>query len=239
MLSRDQLHVLSEDGVLHIPGFFSAEDLERLVRESSLIMRDESLMCPRDEHFYERHGSDNATFVDCHMHGEFLRSLAEGSRLAGMAECVLSHGSVFHTSLLQVSQPGRGQGTSWHQDVDPETCAGSLYNFLIYPEDLTPETGPLVYVPGSHRWGVLPAGEHFAPIEGQRTLLARAGDLVIVNGTVFHCVPRNRTDRRRFSLNFRFRDARVPRSALTVGVYRNGKFDYSKGVPVPSSGAQN
>jgi 4-aminobutyrate aminotransferase-like enzyme len=161
-----------------------------------------------------------------------LRRLAEGPRLAALANCLFSRGAAFHMSLIQLSERGSGQGTAWHQDVDPENHTGALYNFLIYPEDLTIETGPLVYVPGSHLRGLLPPGDHYAHLEGQRTLLARAGDLAIVHGTLFHSVPRNQTQRRRFSINFRFRDATVPGETMSVGVYRNGRFDYATGAAV-------
>jgi 4-aminobutyrate aminotransferase-like enzyme len=234
-LSREALDHLALQGSLHLPGFFSTAECQQLVHEAQQVMGDASLMSPRDEEFYARYGADNATFVNQHDHGELLRSLARGPRLTELAGQLFAGGAAFHMSLVQLSEPGRGQGVSWHQDVDPALHAGALYNFLVYPEALTAETGPLVYVPGSHRRGALPPGGHYDEIEGQRALIAGAGDLVIVHATLFHCVPRNRTARRRFSLNFRFRDARVPAAAMTVGVYRNGKFDYATGAPVEAS----
>lgn len=233
MLSREELAQLSHQGVLHLPAFFSAAECRQLVHEAERVMADPALMSPRDEAFYARYGADNATFVNQHDRGELLSDLARGARLSQLAAQLFPAGAAFHMSLLQLSEPGRGQGVSWHQDVDPEAHSGALFNFLIYPEDLTVETGPLVYVPRSHRRGVLPPGGHYDEIEGQRAVVAGAGDLVIVHATLFHCVPRNQTARRRFSLNFRFRDARVPAEAMSVGVYRNGKFDYATGTALP------
>lgn len=231
-LDRDALDLLSTTGLLHLPGFFSAAECQLLVHEAQQVMSDASLMSPRDEQFYARYGADNATFVNRHDRGEFLASLAHGPRLGALAMQLFPEGGAFHMSLVQLSEAGRGQGISWHQDVDPDQHTGALYNFLVYPEALTLESGPLVYVPASHARGVLPPGGHYEEIAGQRALVAGAGDLVIAHATLFHCVPRNQTGRRRFSLNFRFRDARIPGSAMTVGVYRNGKFDYGAGAPV-------
>lgn len=238
MLSREQHQILTEQGALHLPAFFSPAESQRLVEEAQVIMSQPALMSPRDESFYARYGADNATFVNQHAHGALLGSLVEGPRLASLASSLFPQGAAFHMSLVQLSEPGRRQGISWHQDVDPSQHEGALYNFLIYPEDLTLESGPLVYVPGSHRAGRLPPGDHYGALPGQRELVARAGDLAIVHGTLFHCVPRNQTGRRRFSINLRFRDARVRADQMTVGVYRNGKFDYGKGAPVqdPASG---
>lgn len=232
MLAVEQLETLSREGYLHLPAFFSAAHCEALLSETAAIMSEPMLESPRDEVFYARYGSDNVTFVDKHGHGALLGELADGPRLRSLAEAILPAGATFHMSLLQLSEPGRRQGIAWHQDVDPAVHPGALYNFLIYPEALTSDNGPLLVVPGTHDGRALPAGDPYGPLPGQRALVAGAGDLVIVHGTLFHCVPRNQTQRRRFSLNFRFRDRRVDAGAMTVGVYRNGKFDYSKGAPV-------
>lgn len=234
-LTSEQLEQIHREGACHFPSFLSSDETAQLLSETEQIMGDESVRSKRDPEFYQRYQADTATYGNQHHRGPLMRSLAEGSRLQQIADSLWDCGAEFHLSLIQCSEAGQRQGQAWHRDVDPETWPNSLYNFLIYPEGVTEESGPLVFVPGSHGSGVIPPGDPYGYIEGQHTLIAEPGDLVIVNSCVFHSVPRNRSDRRRFSVNFRFRRADVPAAALTVGVYRNARFDFGTGREVPSA----
>jgi ectoine hydroxylase-related dioxygenase (phytanoyl-CoA dioxygenase family) len=68
----------------------------------------------------------------------------------------------------------------------------------IYLQDMTPETGPLLVVPGSHRWRREPsAEEEQAEIEGEIPVAVDAGTAVVFNAQLWHSGGRNESDRPR------------------------------------------
>lgn len=89
-------------------------------------------------------------------------------------------------------KPGKGMPVGWHMDshVYPEPLPPFWYfpvsiNCAYYLDDITPEKGPLVVVPGSHRSGKNPP-EGLDHIEGQVEVLVDAGDAVIFHGALWH-----------------------------------------------------
>ena len=72
---------------------------------------------------------------------------------------------VFATQLL-IKPPGSqgGVNVGWHQDQeywDP-ALTGELFTAWVAISDVTAESGPMRFVPGSHRWGLLKAGDFFS-----------------------------------------------------------------------------
>ena len=56
-----------------------------------------------------------------------------------------------------------GEVWQWHQDFgtwhrDDEMPEPRAMNIAVYLDDVTPANGPLLFIPGSHKDGTLPAG---------------------------------------------------------------------------------
>jgi ectoine hydroxylase-related dioxygenase (phytanoyl-CoA dioxygenase family) len=52
----------------------------------------------------------------------------------------------------------------WHQDLSYWSAweeGSELFTAWLALSDVGPESGPMVFVPGSHRWGLLPGGDFF------------------------------------------------------------------------------
>lgn len=224
-MTNAQTTVLWTLGALHIPQFLSKESAHLLRTEVERIMANRELMCEPSAEFSREYKADSSTYVN--QHDKSLHLMRLVVLLKSMANQALHKRAVFHMSLIQCNEAGKEQGISWHQDVDPVFARGATYNFLIYPEDCFEDSGALLFVPGSHLHGRLMPGEPFGFLEGQMMIIPKAGDLVVLNGSAFHCVPRNKTDNRRFSVNLRFRDRLFNPDDLTVGLYRTGRCDYS------------
>ena len=67
---------------------------------------------------------------------------------------------------MLIKPPGRqgGVNVGWHQDQeywDP-ALTGELFTAWVAISDVTAESGPMRFVPGSHRWGLLKAGDFFS-----------------------------------------------------------------------------
>lgn len=84
---------------------------------------------------------------------------------------------------------------SWHRDFVPPGDWPLSVNTILYLDDMTPEKGPTLVVPGTHRGTELPpADRRDQPLDGEVAVLAQAGDAVFINSAVWHSGGRNRSD---------------------------------------------
>jgi hypothetical protein len=95
---------------------------------------------------------------------------------------------------------------NWHQDgtnVRHHQVRTALA--LYYPQDVTPENGPTVILPGSHfRNAPTDRMAAYANIRGQVFLTVRAGTVAITHYDIWHAATLNRSDRPRHMLKFLF-----------------------------------
>ena len=121
----------------------------------------------------------------------------------------------------------RSQGQAWHQDCPPDNEHSFNLNRLVYTGDITAETGgEVVVVPGSHRRGLLPAGDPEGEFEGQVVLRPKKGTLVLLHGHAWHRVlPVKNTPR--LSINYRSATAGTSDDVTDVCVYRNMRYRFS------------
>jgi hypothetical protein len=83
-----------------------------------------------------------------------------------------------------------------------------------------------VVVPGSHRRGLLPAGDPRADFNDQLVLRPKAGTLVVLHGHIWHRVlPVH--GQYRYSTNYRAVPAGTPANITDVCVYRNMRYRFS------------
>lgn len=119
------------------------------------------------------------------------------------------------------------KGQAWHQDCQPEDPTKFNMNRLVYSMDITPEIGgQTVVVPGTHRKGVLPAGDPEAEMEGQVVLEPRKGTLILLHGHTWHRVLPVKGEYR-FSTNYRSASKGTPEDVTDVCVYRNMRYRFS------------
>ena len=104
------------------------------------------------------------------------------------------------TQLLQYDLLRQGPhndwpARSWHRDfIFPGDRPLSI-NTIVYLDEMTSERGPTCVVPGTHR------GEEHPPLDrihhslpGEVEVTAEAGDVVFINGSIWHSGGVNRTD---------------------------------------------
>jgi ectoine hydroxylase len=129
-------------------------------------------------------------------------------------------------SMVMFSKKGT-VGQAWHQDCAPENPEKFNMNRLVYSRDLTHEIGgQTVVMPGSHRKGLLPAGEPHEALEGQVVLKPRKGTLVLLHGHTWHRVLPIK-GAFRFSTNYRACPASTPADITDICVYRNMRYCFS------------
>jgi ectoine hydroxylase-related dioxygenase (phytanoyl-CoA dioxygenase family) len=108
---------------------------------------------------------------------------------------------VLRNSNIRVTQPGSGDATIWHTDYRPHTTpaprlpsAPTVITILLYLDPADGETGPLFVVPGSHLRAEQPSPEADT-VDGQVALKVEPGQIVVMNGALWHRGGPNHSDR--------------------------------------------
>lgn len=128
--------------------------------------------------------------------------------------------------MVMFSKPGTA-GQAWHQDCAPEDPAVHNLNRLVYTSDITARAGgQTVVVRGSHRRGLLPAGDTEVRFEDEVVITPRKGTVVFLHGHAWHRVLPVR-EAARVSTNYRAMPAGAPESITDVCVYRNMRYRFS------------
>ncbi len=127
-------------------------------------------------------------------HPVFLENLLRFTPCLSVARAVLGPQVQLHASVLRVSYPDRpNQQVEWHfhQRVVPDPEPAFFFrpvvlDNLLYLDDLTMETGPLVVLPRSHRLNEdLPSGD-FSDKPGQVLVTVPAGSVVTSHSSLWH-----------------------------------------------------
>ena len=189
-LEPAQLEALVEDGFIVRENLLGAELLQTLRDAADKIEAEE---LEKREAYTS--GAFGGLFVRnvIDRHPAFL-NLLHFEPLLGVARAVLGPQVQVRASVLRVSYPDLpNQQVEWHfhqrcvpEPLPPFFARPVVLDHLIYLDDLTLESGPLVVLPGSHKWnGDIPTGDH-SDKEGQKTVLVPAGSCVTSHSGLWH-----------------------------------------------------
>jgi ectoine hydroxylase-related dioxygenase (phytanoyl-CoA dioxygenase family) len=93
---------------------------------------------------------------------------------------------------------GEGSRSAWHVDFTSVVPSTIAVNVAMYLQDMTPETGPLRVIPGSHRWGRLPTDdEETAERDDEVEVPVSAGTGVMFDAQIWHTGSANHSERPR------------------------------------------
>jgi ectoine hydroxylase-related dioxygenase (phytanoyl-CoA dioxygenase family) len=160
--------------------------------------------------FTERPGE-----VVCHFLGGWrvhpaLRALVHHPRATAIAAQLLGAPTVRFWHDQVFAKPPRHPGVvPWHQDYSywQRTAPACHVTLNIMLDDADEQSGCLQFVPGSHRWGLLPKLPFDAPLEAIRAHLppqatwrpvavpVRAGQATVHHSHTLHGSDRNRSER--------------------------------------------
>jgi hypothetical protein len=214
-----------QDGFLVLEDFFDAEPMRLL---DALILEhfgDDPAFLHTDE-FLEKAKTDVIPWFPQNQGQSDFDLLDDDEALQQLTRDLLGDGWQRLHCMVMFSKQGT-VGQAWHQDCAPDHPAQFNLNRLVYTNDIDDETGgQTVVVPGSHRRGVLPAGDPWADLEGQVILRPGAGTLVLLHGHTWHRVlPIH--GRYRYSTNYRTVPAGTASDITDVCVYRNMRYRFS------------
>jgi ectoine hydroxylase len=156
-LSSQQLSEFEERGYIFLPDCFSDEEVAVLRAEAEAIYRSE-----RQEVWREKTGAPRTAFA-AHTYNEAFRLLGAHPRLVEPVRQLFGEDVYMHQFKINAKAAFEGDIWQWHQDYgtwarDDGMPEPRAMNIAVFLDEVMPINGPLMFIPKSHRHGVLAAG---------------------------------------------------------------------------------
>ncbi len=156
-LNRQQIDQFEREGYLFFPGQFSAEEIRVLTEAVP------ELYSRREAYNVREKGSDAVrTNFAAHLISAPFARLARHPRMVRPVMELLGEELYMHQFKINGKMAFEGDVWQWHQDYgtwlnDDLMPTERAMNVAIFLDDVTEFNGPLMFIPGSHRKGVLEA----------------------------------------------------------------------------------
>ncbi|MDQ0013296.1 ectoine hydroxylase [Variovorax boronicumulans] len=156
-LPPEQRAQFERDGYLFFPGHFSPEETKALTDAVP------DLYSKREAFNVREKGSDAVrTNFAAHLISEPFAKLARHPRMVGPVMDLFEEEVYMHQFKINGKMAFEGQVWQWHQDYgtwlnDDLMPTERAMNVAIFLDDVNEHNGPLMFIPGSHRKGVVDA----------------------------------------------------------------------------------
>jgi ectoine hydroxylase len=162
-LTRQQIQQYREQGFLFLESFFSERDMQGFLDDLAAYDHDPALKA-RDEVIIEPYSDEIRSIFAIHRLSERFRQLTRDPRLLAMAEQILGSDVYIHQSRINDKPAFTGTGFNWHSDFETWHSEDGMprmrcFSLSILLSDNNPYNGPLMLIPGSHRWFVPTLGK--------------------------------------------------------------------------------
>ncbi|MHA6718086.1 ectoine hydroxylase [Sphingomonas sp. RS6] len=162
-LTRERAERFDREGYLVLEGLFSPDEIAALQSETGRLLGDPSSL-DAETIITEPGGDEIRSIFEIHAQSDMIARLAADERLAGVARFLLGDDVYLHQSRLNYKPGFQGKEFYWHSDFEtwhaedgmPRMRALSMSVLLA---ENTPNNGPLMVIPGSHRTFVACVGE--------------------------------------------------------------------------------
>ena len=209
MLSENQLKQFDEEGWLFFEDVFDTTEVSVLNQEAHRIFTME-----REEIFREKDGTTARTAFAAQNYNEAYRRLGRHPRLVEPVKQLLSGDVYMHQFKINAKAAFNGDVWQWHQDFgvwhrDDEMPEPRAMNIALFLEDVTEFNGALMFIPRSHKGGVIKAGHDLETTSYPLWTLDRAtvkqladeggvvapvgepGSVLLFHGNLVHASPPN------------------------------------------------
>ncbi len=156
-LTDEELKRFDAEGYLFFPGAFSPEEAAYLKRQADIVYA-----MDRKEVWRESSGAARTAFA-AHLYNEGFRRLGAHPRLIEPVEQIIGGPLYMHQYKVNAKAAFDGEVWQWHQDYgtwkrDDDMPEPRAMNIAVFLDDVTAANGPLLFIPGSHKLGVIDAG---------------------------------------------------------------------------------
>ncbi len=156
-LSPAQLAQFDRDGYLFFPGLFQRDEIDRL---NAAVPE---LYSRREAYNVRERGSEAVrTNFAAHLYSAPFARLARHPRMIEPVEDLLGEQLYMHQFKINGKMAFEGDVWQWHQDYgtwlnDDQMPTERAMNVAVFLDDVNPFNGPLMFIPGSHKKGVVDA----------------------------------------------------------------------------------
>jgi ectoine hydroxylase len=156
-LTSEQVDRFDREGYLFFPGLFTTEETKTLIDAVP------ELYARREAYNVREKGSDAVrTNFAAHMYSEPFAKLARHPRMVEPVEDLLGEKLYMHQFKINGKMAFEGDVWQWHQDYgtwlnDDMMPTERAMNVAIFLDDVNEFNGPLMFIPGSHKKGVIDA----------------------------------------------------------------------------------
>ncbi|MGB7302031.1 MAG: phytanoyl-CoA dioxygenase family protein [Burkholderiaceae bacterium] len=210
-LTQEQLDRFESEGYLFFPSLFTPEEIGRIRDEVPSLYSED-----RPEVFREKDGKTPRTGFASHTYNEMFARLGRHPRMVNPVEQLLGESVYMHQYKVNGKQAFDGDVWQWHQDFgtwhrDDGMPEPRAMNVAVFLDEVNEFNGPLYFIPGSHREGVVEAGHDVSTtsyplwtldnkkvteLVDQGGIVAPkgpAGSMLIFHGCLVHGSPPNMT----------------------------------------------
>ncbi len=212
------LETFERDGFVYIPGFMTRREMQGLEANLARFIQEIVPALPKTEAMYEDCSRPETLkqIGNLQLYDPFFAELLSSPKIIGLAEALLRDTVIPDHVQYFSKPPGIGKATPPHQD-------GFYFCFVpnealtvwIALDDIGDENGPLHYVKGSHKRGVLRHAATYALgfsqglQEGRKTELGeevtcrvQRGDGLVHHSLMIHSAGANPSRRQRRAISF-------------------------------------
>ena len=156
-LSPEQLAQFDRDGYLFFPGLFTPQETQTLTDSVP------ALYSRREAYNVRERGSDAVrTNFAAHLYSEPFAKLARHPRMLEPVAQLLGEDLYMHQFKINGKMAFDGDVWQWHQDYgtwvnDDHMPEPRAMNVAIFLDEVNEFNGPLMFIPGSHKLGVIEA----------------------------------------------------------------------------------
>jgi ectoine hydroxylase len=156
-LAKEQLERFERDGYLFFPSLFTPAEVKALTDEVPALYAQR-----RPENVREKGSDAVRTNFAAHLYSYPFAKLARHPRMVEPIVELFGEDVYMHQFKINGKQAFDGDVWQWHQDygtwaADDQMPAARAMNVAIFLDEVNEFNGPLMFIPGSHKQGVLPA----------------------------------------------------------------------------------
>ncbi len=156
-LTPEQREQFDRDGYLFFPSLFKPQEVQNLLDAVP------ELYARREDYNVREKGSDAVrTNFAAHMYSKPFATLARHPRMIEPVEDLFGEKLYMHQFKINGKMAFEGDVWQWHQDYgtwmnDDQMPTERAMNIAIFLDDVNEYNGPLMFIPGSHKKGVIDA----------------------------------------------------------------------------------
>ena len=156
-ITKEQKDFFDKEGYLFFPSIFSKKEVQNLLHAVPELYE------IREEYNFREKGSDVVrTNFAAHLYSKPFAKLARHPRMIEPVEDLLQEKLYMHQFKINGKMAFEGDVWQWHQDYgtwfnDDLMPSARAMNVAIFLDEVTEFNGPLLFIPGSHKKGIIKA----------------------------------------------------------------------------------